>query len=259
MKSLLIILAILSSLQVYAQIATAPDGASSVSAPPVGDNRRSNCGSKACFQVNIQPFCFGTNLRGYSHDIQLVPNQPVSVKLNIGGAPGDKLDFVFPATLTFDPNGVKPTCLAKSGQDMTTSGPKNFICKLQKSGVEHIVEYRIADWRGSKNAACYANGGYRGQTYCDYAARPLLATRISGTVGDQYPTCFYSFTGAPYNLKNEVICQFPSLMADESASVQVKINGLPGGGEVKAYTNTIEGRFPIADLPFLHANSQLKG
>ena len=253
----LIVAVIFLNLQAFAQVATAPDGASSVSAPPVGEARRSNCGGKNCFQVNIQPYCFGTNLRGYAHDIQLKQAEPVSVKLNIGGASGDQLDFVFPATLTFNPNGTKPICLPKSGQNLATSGSKTFICPVNDSGVISNVEYLIADWKGTKNPGCYANGGSHGLTFCDYAARPLPASRTAGSLGDEKIICFYSFNGS-YALKDEVICQFPSLMQDESSSVKVAVNGAPStDGEIKAVTNSIQVRLPLSKLPFISASSQL--
>lgn len=257
MKFLIMVLTIIS-LQAAAQVATAPDGAGNVTAPPVGDERRSSCSTKGCFEVNIQPYCFGTNLRAYSSDIQLNATDPVLVNLQVGGASGDKLDFRFPPTLTFNPNGVKQACFPKSGQNLNSPGVKTFVCTLTNNGVSESVEYSISDWKGSKNPSCYANGGSHGQTYCDYAARPLPANRISGSAGDPNITCFYSFTGS-YALKDEVICQFPSLMADESSKVSVKLNGSNlTNSEIKAFTNKIQVKIPLTALNYINANSQFK-
>lgn len=257
MKSLLLALSVIS-LQAAAQVATAPDGAGNVSAPPVGEERRSSCSIKGCFEINIKPYCFGTNLRAYSSNIQLNAVDPVLIKLAIGGASGDKLDFKFPPTLTFNPDGVKQSCFPKAGQNLGTPGTKTFVCTLSDAGVSENVEYSISDWKGSKNPSCYANGGSHGQTYCDYAARPLPANRISGSKGDQNITCFYSFNGS-YGLKDEVICQFPSLMADESSKIAIKLNGSDfSNSEIKAYTNSIQVKIPLSDLNYINSNSQFK-
>ena len=257
MKQILFLLTLTLSLEGLAQIATAPDGASNISAPPVGSRRVSRCGRKACFEVKIQPYCFGTNLRAYSSDIQLQPDKDVNIKIKIGGENGDNLSVKFPATLTYASDGVRTTCAAVPGQNMSTSGTRNFKCQLPGPSGTSNLTYSIADWRGSKNPACYATGGSHGQTYCDYAARPLEANLTSGSHPDTKITCLYSFN-ASYQLKDEVSCYFPSMMPDESSNVKLSIADQETSvADIKAYSNHISAAIPLTSLAWVNANSEL--
>lgn len=256
MKQLLFALTLLGSLDGLAQIATAPDGASNISAPPVGGRRVSRCGKRGCFEIKIQPYCFGTNLRAYSSDIQLQPDKDVNIKIKIGGESGDAVAIKFPAALTYASDGVRTACAAAPGQDLSSSGTKNFVCQLPGSSGTSTLTYSVADWRGTKNPVCYAAGGSHGQTYCDYAARPLEANLVNGSHPDSQVTCLYSFNSS-YQLKSEVSCYFPSLMPDESSKVKVVIAGQEESADVKAYTNHISAALPLSALSWVNSNSEL--
>jgi hypothetical protein len=240
-----------------AQIATAPDGAANISAPPVGERRVSRCGKRACFEVKIQPYCFGTNLRSYSADVQLKPDQDVKIKIKVGGNSGDDVQIKFPASLTYASDGVRRICPSVAGQNLSTPGTKKFTCKMASgTGTQDLI-YSVADWRGTKNPACFAAGGSHGPTYCDYAARPLDANLISGNSADSKITCLYTFDSS-YQLKPEISCYFPSLMPDESSKVKLAIGGQDtSAADVKAFSNNISAAIPLTSLNWINANSEL--
>lgn len=257
MRKLLVLIMIATSIESFAQIATAPNGAASISAPPVGESRVSSCGKKGCFEIKVMPYCFGTNLRAYSSDIQLKQNEDVKIKVNVGGASGDQIDFKFPAALTYAADGVKVNCSALTGQDMGQSGSRSFNCVLPGTSGNNSLVYSISDWRGTKNPACYAGGGSHGQTYCDYAARPLKATLLSGSHPDSNITCLYSFNSS-YQLNPEVKCYFPSMLPDESSKVKVYIGGVETSvPEVTAFTNNITIAIPLNETNWIKTNSEL--
>ena len=258
MNHLLLLLAVALPLgSALAQIATAPDGAANISAPPVGERRISRCGKRACFEVKIQPYCFGTNLRSYSADIQLKPDRDVKIKIKVGGNSGDDVHIKFPASLTYASDGVRRICPAVAGQNLSNSGTKKFTCQMSSgSGTQDLI-YSISDWRGTKNPSCFAAGGSHGTTYCDYAARPLEANLILGASADTKITCLYTFD-ASYGLKPEVSCYFPSLLPDESSKVKLSIGGQDtSAADVKAFTNNISAAIPLTSLNWINANSEL--
>jgi hypothetical protein len=257
MKYLLIALAFLGSAEGFAQVATAPDGAANISAPPVGSSRISKCGKKGCFEIKLQPFCFGTNLRAYSPDIQLKQNEDVVIKVSLGGAGGDQINVKFPAALTYASDGVKVNCTPLAGQNMATSGSRNFQCVVPDPAGDKVLTYAIPQWRGPKNPSCYANGGSHGQEYCDYAARPLPGNLVQGAHPDASITCLYTFDSS-YKIKPEVKCSFPSMLADESSKVKVSIAGVDSNAtEVKAITNSISVGIPLNEIAWVKGNSQL--
>jgi hypothetical protein len=254
MKYLIIALTLLGSVEGFAQIATAPDGAANIAAPPVGDSRISKCGKKGCFEIKLQPYCFGTNLRAYSADIQLRQNEDVIIKVSIGGNAGDKINVKFPATLTYSATGVRVNCTGIS-PNMNTSGTRNFKCIVPDAAGEKELTYSINSWRGAKNPSCYSTG--HGQEYCDYAARAMDGTLVSGTHPDTNIKCLYTFDSS-YKIKPEVKCAFPSLIADESANVKVSIGGVETTApEVKAFTNSISVGIPLNEIAWVKGNSQL--
>lgn len=230
----------------------AQDGAKKTSVPPVGKRKVSSCSGKNCFQLNIQPYCFGTNLRSYDSSIQLREQGELAIKVAIGGASGDKLDVKFPAALTFASDNVRTECQAQAGQNMGSAGLKKFNCTV---GSDTSV-YSIQDWRGSTNPSCYANGGSHGPTYCNYAARPLEANRISGANPENKVTCLYTFDSG-YQLKSSVQCYFRSTMENKKDDVALKINGVDATAEVDAFTNDIAIKIPLDQLNWVNANSEL--
>ena len=257
MKHLIAALTLFMSTESFGQFAISPNGATSVSTPPVGHNRVSQCGKRGCFEVNIMPYCFGTNLRAYSPEIQLKQDEDVIIKVNLGGSSGDKFEVKFPAALTFASDGLKVGCEAIPGQNLATTGTRNFKCLLPSSAGDKELIYSIADWRGTKNPSCYAGGGSHGAEYCDYAARPLDGNLISGSHIDAKITCLYSFD-ASYKLKPELKCYFPSMLPDESSKVKVSIGGTETSvPDVKAVTNSIVVGVPLNATTWVKDNVEL--
>lgn len=255
MKYLLIALALLGSAESFAQIATAPDGAANISAPPVGNKRVSRCGKRGCFEIKVMPYCFGTNLRAYAEEIQLKQNEDVLVKVKVGGASGDQVNLKFPASLTYAADGLKVNCAAVPGQNMATSGPRSFNCSVPSSDGNINLTYSVPAWRGSTNNKCTQGGS--SADYCNFAARALEGNLTAGTHPDKKVDCLYTFDSS-YNVKSEVRCYFPSMLPDESSKVKVSIGGLESSvAEVKAFTNHIVVAIPIPATNWIKSNSHL--
>jgi hypothetical protein len=249
MKLTLLFLTLFTSLPALAQVAAAPSGASNISAPPVGGSRTSSCGKKGCFEIKIQPFCFGTNLRSYSADIQLRADEDVKIAMKIGGSSGDDVSVRFPARITYGGDGSSEACTGVTSS--TAQGQKDFVCNV--NGVN--LTYRT-NFKANKNSACYGNAASKGQEYCDYAARNLPAQLISGAHPDAAINCLYTFDST-WKVKNEIKCFFPSQLPDESANVVVSVGGQQVSVPVEAYTNNIIAKIPLSQLNWVNSNSQL--
>lgn len=229
-----------------AQISIAPHGTGGGGAiPPVGVKKSgSDCLSEGCLELVIKPSCFGTNLRAYSAKKQLRKNEDVVVDfklMNPKTKNKDSLTVRFPASLTFDTGGARDICLVDEGQDMSKSGDKMITCSSPVSHNE--LKYRLLGWKEKKNPKCYANGGYKGREYCDYAGVTLEAMKYSGSDGDQKLNCLYVFKGNKIN-PSKVSCLFESDLKDRSTDVKVVLNGkdISSDAERKGLINKISAK-----------------
>jgi hypothetical protein len=230
MKNLLYVALIASSFA-QAQFTVSPNGSSGASAPPVGESKKGQClnNNLCAIQIEMRPYCFGTNLRAYEASKQLKSDQPVFTELVIKNPKGgdDKADnfkIQFPATLSFASEGVRQDCNAID--NLATSGDKLINCPLLDSQGAS-AKYRLMGWRVNKNPSCYANGGSHGPEYCDYASQLVSAQLSEGPSGiDSKIECLYKFNDN-YKVNNTAVsCYFPSKMEDLSSKVKVFKEGV---------------------------------
>lgn len=227
----------------YAQFSVAPSGSSGGSKPPVGKHSKdTECfGNNFCsLKIQIYPYCFGTNLRAYSQETQLRPNENVDTNLAFTSASGnDKFEITFPAGLTHAADGVRVFCSPLPSSNLATPGEKDIVCPI---GQNANAQYRISGWRISQNPSCYANGGSHGQEYCKFASRTVngvIATAVPDA--DSKVICTYVFNSSYQIESGRVSCFFPSRAPDYAGQVIIKKDGVDISNNVKlkAYTNSI--------------------
>ncbi len=249
MKLLFLPLAFLLNANAFAQFTVAPFGASQNGSPPVGQNRKGGCGGSDCsFEMNIKPYCFGTNLRAYSHDRQLDPNQSVTMAFSMSDvkAPANKDNFnvVFPARMTWASAGVRSDCTFKEGQDMKKPGFKDLTCFVPWKKANY--EYKLAGWLESTNPQ---DNPYLGAEFNKYGGVPLYATLIGSPDEDldSKITCLYKFNQNNKHgtlVYSSVSCYYPSRLPDLSSMIKVYKDGTEVKNlEVQANTNNIKIRF----------------
>lgn len=233
----------------YAQFTVAPFGSAGAGAPPVGESRVSKCGAQGCLEVKVQPYCFGTNLRAYNINNQLSPNENITMNIEFAdpsnASKKDIFKVVFPAGVTFPADGIKTDC---SVTDPNASGSvRNIKCLVPNAG--GMINYKITNWKVSKNPSCYANGGSHGQEYCDYAAVQTDAVIQSSSSADSNIKCLYKFNGQYKMLKDSVKCVFPSQSPDYSSIVKVydsSNNDISSSVSMKSFVNNINFVFSQA-------------
>jgi hypothetical protein len=243
MKNLMYVALIFSSIA-QAQFTVSPNGSSGASAPPVGESKKGQClNNNLCsFQIEMRPYCFGTNLRAYEASTQLKSDQPVFTEVVFNGSgSGDKKDVFkieFPAKLSFASDGVRQDCNAID--NLATSGDKLISCPIL-DGQGATAKYRLIQWRVGTNPSCYANGGGHGPEFCAYAGEIVSAQLSEGPDGiDPQIECLYKFNDS-YKINNSAVsCYFPSKMEDLSSKVKIYKDGsLVTDMVLKASTNHI--------------------
>lgn len=249
MKILLFSLSLFLNLDAFAQFSVAPFGASGGGAPPIGQSRKNNCGGSGCsFELNVKPYCFGTNLRAFGYDRQMNPNQDITMTLNMADpktpTKKDVLKVVFPARMTYASAGVRSDCVFKDGQDMSKPGYKDMSCYVPWKKANH--DYKLAGWLEKTNPQ---GNPYLGAEFAKYAGVPLYATLV-GTADEELDgqiTCLYKFNQNNKHgtlLYTAVSCYYPSRMPDLSSSVKVYKDGKEVTDvEVEANTNNIKIRY----------------
>ncbi len=249
MKILVLSLSLFLNLDAFAQFSVAPFGASGGGIPPIGQSRKNNCGSGACsFELNVKPYCFGTNLRAFSYDRQMNPSQDITMTLNMADpktpTKKDELKVVFPARMTWGSAGVRTDCMFKEGQDMSKSGYKDMTCFVPWKKANY--DYKLAGWLEKTNPQ---GNPYLGAQFAKYGGVPLYATLV-GTPDEEVDsqiTCLYKFT--QYNkhgslTSSAVSCYYPSRLPDLSHLVKVYKEGKElTNVEVEAHTNNIKIRY----------------
>lgn len=247
MKKLLSTLIFLISAESWAQYTVAPFGASSNSVPPVGQSRKNSCAAGGCqFELNIKPYCFGTNLRAYGVDRQLNPSQNILMNVDFKDGKSGKSDQIqvqFPAKLTYASKGVSVDCNFEPDQDVDEPGYKRISCYVPWK--EKEFKFMLSRWLQSTNPQ---NNPYLGADFNKYAGAPMPAT-IHGATDkevDSNINCFYKFTSNNKNgrlTKGSVSCYFPNSLPDYSDEVIVKKEGkvlTPSEYEVSAFSNNIK-------------------
>lgn len=249
MNKILITVLASMSLSSFAQFTVAPFGSKSGSLPPIGTKTKSgDCvGNNYCsFQLNMNNSCFGTNLRAYNADRQLKSGEDVKLDLKIKNSDGSKVDsfiITFPATLTYASEGIRQDCTPAPGVDLSTPGDKLVHCTIL--GTPDVTySYKIRGWKQTKNPPpCYAGGGYKGQEYCDYAAKTVEADlQTTGATIDPKITCLYKFDDNNKISKSAASCYFPSKLEDMSSKVSISRNGTDVKSDVDmgAFVNDIK-------------------
>jgi hypothetical protein len=245
MKNFLYLALVFGSLA-QAQVTVSPNGSSGKGAPPIGEAKKGKClfNNLCSFQIEMRPYCFGTNLRAYEASTQLQSNLPVVTEVKLKSMQGsdekvDSFKIEFPATLSYASDGVRQDCSAID--DLSTPGDKLIRCSIV--GQQNTTaKYRLIGWRSSTNPSCYANGGSHGQEFCNYAGVVVPAQLSEGPNGiDSQIECLYKFN-SNYKVNNSVAsCYFPSKVEDLSSKVKVYKDGteLSSNITLKAYTNHI--------------------
>ncbi len=238
----------LVSMTAFAQLTVAPFGSAGAGAPPVGEDRKSQCGAQGCLEIKVQPYCFGTNLRAYDQSSQLRPNEPVSMHIEISDADDvnkkDSFRVEFPAMLTFPKYSYKANCIIQNPN--ATGSLRDIKCEIP--GQANLVNYRITNWKQQKNPSCYANGGSHGQAYCDYAAIQTDAVLQGGasSVVDSNIKCLYKFNSGYQLINDSVSCVLPSLAPNYTSQVKVYNSAnqeITTSVGMKAFTNSIKFKF----------------
>lgn len=223
-----------------AQFSVTPFGSSSPVPPPIGQNRKTNCGVGGCaLEINVKPYCYGTNLRAYPGERQLNSSQDVTMYFSVMNpddpSKKDDLEITFPAKMTYASAGVRIDCSFNADQNMSTEGTKDMTCLVPWLGIN--VPYKLNSWLSSKNPNGYND-------FNRYAGSPLYAEKHGTDDADQKITCLYKFTSNDkYGqlTTGAVSCYFPSQMPDMTALVKVKKNGVDiGVAEMEASTNNIK-------------------
>ena len=253
MKTILITFGLILTMQAWAQYTVAPFGSGSSSVPPIGQNRKNACAGGACnFEINLKPYCFGTNLRAYAVENQLSPSQNVSMNISLTDPKSKKSDSLtveFPAKLTYASKGVSVDCNFVPGQNLNEPGYKEISCYVPWAGKDFT--YMLSRWLESTNPQ---NNPYLGADFNKYAGAPLPAV-IKGAVVegvDGNLSCFYKFTTNNKNgtlKKDSVSCFFPNTLPDYSKDVKVSKDGSPlspGEYEITAYSNNIKIKLKTA-------------
>lgn len=252
MKILILSLSIFLNLDAWAQFSVAPFGASGGGVPPIGQSRKNNCGGSGCsFELNVKPFCFGTNLRAFSYDRQMNPAQDITMTLNMSDpktpSKKDVLKVVFPARMTWASAGVRSDCVFKDGQDMSKPGYKDMSCYVPWKKANY--DYKLAGWLEKTNPL---GNPYLGATFSKYAGVPLYATLV-GTADEDLDgqiTCLYKFNVDNKHgqlVNSAVSCYYPSRMPDLSESIKVYKDGKEVTDvEIEANTNNIKIRYKDA-------------
>jgi hypothetical protein len=242
MRNLLVLFGISISFQAYAQFTVAPFASAQVSSPPIGENKKSPCVNGKCsFEINLKPYCFGTNLRAFAERNQLRPSGEVAMtmKLTDPKASGKKdiIRVVFPSSLTYASEGIRMDCLFREDQNMKTSGYKDMDCQAPwlKNQSFH---YKLAGWKASSNSNSYDD-------WTRYAARPLYADLIGSGDIDKKITCLYKFTSnnpkSSSLIHSKVSCYFPSQLPDYSSLVKIYKEGSElRSAKIFATTNEIK-------------------
>lgn len=225
-----------------AQFSVTPFGSSSPVPPPIGQNRKSSCGVGGCaLEINIKPYCYGTNLRAYPGERQLNSSEDVTMHFSVMSpddpSKKDDLEISFPAKMTYASAGVRIDCAFSASENMAVAGNKEMTCAIPWLGTS--VVYRLNDWLKSQNVA-----GAFGAEFDKYAGSPLYADKHGAGDTDQRITCLYKFTSNDKHgqlSRGAVSCYFPSQMPDMTALVKVKRNGVDVGvAEMEASTNNIK-------------------
>lgn len=236
------------SLESWAQYTVAPFGSGNTPVPPVGQSRKNCAGGSCNFEINLKPYCFGTNLRAYSVDKQLDPSENVSMSLSMSdptSKKSDSISIVFPAKLTYASAGVSVDCQFTQGQDVNKPGYKEISCYVPWAKKEFT--YMLSRWLESVNPQ---NNPYLGADFNKYAGAPLPAV-LKGESAEDVDgniTCFYKFTKNNKNgvlKKDGVNCYFPNTLPDYSNQIKITKDGAPLNSneyEVTAYSNNIKIR-----------------
>lgn len=231
MKKFTSILILLLTTSTWAQFAVAPFGAAGTAAPPVGNNRKSPCINGGCsLEINVKPFCFGTNLRAYSSDRQMKPNQNVAMDVVLtnptSATSKDNIRIEFPATVTYAARGIRTDCLFT---DTKTSGDRNMSCNVPSAGA---FNYTLRSWKGSANS---------GPTdFMKYGGKKLEADLVGTGSIDPKIYCLYKFDRNYRNgqmFYDRVSCYFPSKLPDMSNQIKVKKEGV----DITSLTNVQAG------------------
>lgn len=251
MKILFFSLAMILNADAFAQFTVAPFGSSQSGAPPVGQNRKGACGGSDCsFELNIKPYCFGTNLRAYGYDRQMDPKQNITMSFSMSDvknpANSDAIQVVFPARMTYASAGVRSDCSFDQDQSMNPPGYKDMTCFVPWKNKE--VKYKLSGWLQSTNPQ---DNPYLGAEFNKYGGVPLYATIIGAEEGvDSNITCLYKFNQNNKHgtlLHDSVSCYYPSQLPDLSSLIKVYKGGVElNNVEVQANTNNIKIRFKEA-------------
>ena len=264
MKTLLITFSLILTTQAWAQYTVAPFGAGSSSVPPVGQNRKNACAGGACnFEINLKPYCFGTNLRAYAVENQLSPSENVSMRMSLSDPKSKKSDsfrIEFPAKLTYASKGISTDCTFTPNQDMDAPGYKEISCYIPWAKKDYT--YMLSRWLESTNPQ---NNPYLGGDFDKYAGAPLPAM-IKGSAEEGVDTnlsCFYKFTKNNKSgkiKKDSVSCFFPNTLPDYSQKVKVFKDGSPlnpSEYEVTAFSNNIKVKLRT-QMNFMAGNNPVK-
>lgn len=257
-------IALLITSHSWSQYTVAPFGSGNTSAPPVGQNRKNSCAGGACnFEVNLKPYCFGTNLRAYSVNRQLNPGQPVTVQLSLADAASKKSDNIeiqFPAKLTYASKGVMTDCTFVAGQNLNEPGFKKISCFVPWKNEDYT--YMLSKWLQSTNPQ---NNPYLGADFNRYAGAPMNAI-INGKTADDVDstiTCFYKFTSNNKHgtlKKDGVSCYYPNSLPDYSKEIKISKDGKELSSsdvEIIAHTNNIKVRLR-KDINSIAGNNPVK-
>ncbi len=242
MRYHLMLLALIMVPTAEAQFTVAPFGSSQVATPPIGASKKSPCANGGCeLEINLRPYCFGTNLRAYNETNQLRPNGDISMTMKLSNSKTasrkDNIQIVFPGKLTFASEGVRMDCEFRPEQEMDKPGHKDIDCVIPWMDNKSF-HYKVSGWKSSSN-----RGG--GSDWTRYAARPLEANLIGTGNIDKNITCLYKFSSnnpkASHVLNTKVSCYFPSQMPNYSNLVKVFKDGKEiKTAEVFATTNQIK-------------------
>lgn len=245
MKNLLATLVVLFTAEAWAQYTVAPFGSGNSSAPPTGVSRKNNCGGSDCqFQINIKPYCYGTNLRAYAVSRQLHPSRPIFMHLNVSDANGksDKLKIRFPTITTYASKGVTVDCLLDIDQD-DSPGYKRIGCHIPWKDAEY--KFMLSRWLQNTNPKTSIKGS---SDYNLYAGATLPATVHGATSPDvdSNINCYYKFSSNSSTatlVRSSVACYFPSGLPDFGDQVEITKEGsvLPKSEyTVNAFRNNIK-------------------
>lgn len=238
MKILLFFSFLTISTGIFAQFTVAPFGSTNSGAPPVGEDRRSQCGAKGCLEFNIKPYCFGTNLRAYSFEKQLAPNEDISMNVTFTD-PNDQnqkdtYEVVFPASMSYRSASIRSDCsiLNPTATGMT----RNIECNLPDLNLGVI--YKLDEWKFRKNSRC--TSGPR-QEYCEYGSIQMEADRESDVNSVLNIKCLYLFTKDYKINPNVVSCEIPT-KSDYSSKVKIYDSAnqdITSSVQVNAFTNNL--------------------